>query len=105
MNTTQVKQSATNVAIKAVTGIFGAAHFIAQTSADIICHTEAKILCANGAYDKPTVIAARRAQTKLVQQQVISKVNLSKRRVDQAKASVLAKYNSLNQQQAEAQAN
>jgi hypothetical protein len=91
MNTNAIKNKVGNAAIKTVTGVFGAAHFVAQSAADSICHAEARIICASnkGMYDKDTIVEYRRAETKHHQQGVMSYINKTKANAEEFKQQIV----------------
>lgn len=95
MKANAIKTGAIKGTEKTVRGIFGAAHFVAQTTADVLAHTEASILHKTSGMDKSLSVEHRRAATKQTQQKIRATIDLSKRRIQDAREDALSKLNNL----------
>ena len=68
-----MKAKIKNMGMKVIQITFGSAHFAAQTTADVIAFTEAKIIHKHCGTTVDFVMSHRRAQTKLHQMQIKDK--------------------------------
>lgn len=76
METTTPKASSTDNAIKAVSAVFGTAHFIFQSLADLTAHAEGTIVekISKGEISKAQTITNRKNKTELTQANLLLKI-------------------------------
>ena len=81
-NTEYAKAAAIETTVKGVNILFGTAHFVFQTAADLTCYTEAKIVHSLKSHEASIeeLMKQRRASTIIAQEQVMAIPGEAKRR-------------------------
>ncbi len=96
--TAKVSAHAKMSTIAIISVLFGTAHFIAQSTADVICFTEAKLISGINAHQEGVkeIMKARRKQTEEYQKIVLNSPAKLKEASAELKASIMAKTGNNN---------